>query len=234
MHDADFADAFRPPRFSVLGLGLMDYTIGHELVLWQRRNPLVATTREEFDGLPWNAKIKALSQAVLICCRREPCFASLWGRRCAKLDLDVEIGKFRDYRAAGSLDLPTAKMPKTQGHPYHYFGGPELARLINYVTRRHSVMIQTHFEGSPLNFPLGLARMLYLVDVESDGGVWIKNHLDMEADAQRAAYEKAHPESTFAMGEEAVQASAERWNAEHPDCPVPTMRSVKPENGDKN
>lgn len=224
MHDATFADAFRPPRFTVLRLDLMDFTIGHELLLWQRRNPLVVTPHEEFNQLPWNVKIKALSQAVLICCRRTPRWASAWGRRCSRLDFDAEVQTFRDYRAAGSLDLPTAKMPKTQGHPYHYFGGPELARLINYVTRRHSVMIQTHFSGSPLNFPLGLARILYLVEAETDGGVWIKNHLDLEADVQRAAYEKAHPENTFAMGEDAVQAAAERWNAEHPDCPVPLVK----------
>lgn len=229
MHDAAFADAFRPPRFTVLLLDLMDFTIGHELVLWQRRNPLVVSSASEFDQQPWNFKIKALSQAVLVCCRRAPRLASFWGRRCANLGLDAEVQKFRDYRAAGSLDLPTAKMPRTQGHPYHYFGGPELARLINYVTRMHSVMVQTHFEGSPLNFPLGLARMLYLVDAECEGGIWIKNHLDMEADAQREAYEKSHPENTFAMGEDAVQASAKRWNAEHPDCPVPLVRDEKTE-----
>jgi len=138
--------------------------------------------------------------------------------------LNAEAERFQEYRASGSLDLPTAKMPRTAGHPYHYFGGPELARLINYVTRRHSVMIETHFEGSPLNFPLGLARMFYLVDAESDGAVWIKNAHDVEVDEQRAAYEKAHPENTLAIGEDAVQASAEKWNAEHPDYPVPLMR----------
>jgi hypothetical protein len=34
------------------------------------------------------------------------------------------------------------------------------------------------------------------------------------------AFEKAYPESTLAIGNEAVKASAEKWNREHPDAPV--------------
>lgn len=35
------------------------------------------------------------------------------------------------------------------------------------------------------------------------------------------AFEAKHPENTLAIGEEAVRKSAEKWNKEHPDTPVP-------------
>jgi hypothetical protein len=45
MHDAIFAEAFRPHRFTVLGVPLLDYTLGHEIVLQRMRNPLVTGDR---------------------------------------------------------------------------------------------------------------------------------------------------------------------------------------------
>jgi hypothetical protein len=38
--------------------------------------------------------------------------------------------------------------------------------------------------------------------------------------ARMMAYEKANPESTLAIGGDAVRASAEKWNKEHPRSPV--------------
>jgi hypothetical protein len=220
MHDLDFADAFRPPQFTVLGLPLLDYSIGHELVLWQRRNPLVIFTSEYFDGCALSDRVHALTQAVLICCKRVPKWAAggIWAWRIRNVDVGAEVKKFRYYRAAGSRDLPTVKQPRDSKAPFHYFGGPELARLINYVTTSHAVMIKTHFGGSPLNFPLGLARMLYLVAEESAGSVWIKNHNDYKDEGRMKAFEQAHSEPTLAVGEEAVQKLTEEWNKAHPEA----------------
>jgi hypothetical protein len=35
------------------------------------------------------------------------------------------------------------------------------------------------------------------------------------------AFEEKYPESTLAIGEDAVRVSAEKWNKKHPDSPVP-------------
>jgi hypothetical protein len=43
----------------------------------------------------------------------------------------------------------------------------------------------------------------------------------VQDDARVVAFDKAHPESTLAVGEVAVRAAAEKWNLEHPDSPVP-------------
>ena len=51
MHDALFADAARPERVSILHLLMLDYSIGHELLLWRQRNPLVTLSRAGFEAL---------------------------------------------------------------------------------------------------------------------------------------------------------------------------------------
>src|SRR6185312_7698344 len=224
MHDATFSEAFQPERFKVLGLPLLNYTLGHELVLQRQGNPLV-TGDTEFDAKPWSVKGEWLMRAAMVCCLRKPRVNWWWRQMCARLAIDGEVNRFQAYLAANTLDFPTVKQPRVHGCPYHYFGGPEVARLLNYVTERHSVMIETHFEGSPLNFPYGLARCLYSVQLESSGDLWIENFRDAEARLAREKFEKEHPENTFAMGEEAVQKLAEQWNREHPETPVPLMRN---------
>jgi hypothetical protein len=224
MHDAIFAQAFRPERFAVLGCSLLDYTLGHEIVLQRLRNPLV-TGDERFDELPWSFKGESLMQAVLICCQRKPRVNWWWRQQCARLDIDSEVSRFRAYLLANCLDFPTVKQPRVHGCPYHYFGGPEIARLVNYVTAHHRLMIETHFEGSPLNFPFGLARCLQSAQLEADGHLWIANMHDVESQEQRNKFDELHPENTLAIGEDAVQNAAQKWNRAHPDCPVPLMRN---------
>jgi len=222
MHETTFADAFTPARATVLGVELLTFSIGHEIILWQRRNPLVIYTPESFKELPLAEKTKALGEAVQICSIKAKEDGKKWGNEVAAMDLDVETDKWQAYRASGSLDLPTVKQPRQSSNtPFHYFGAPELARLINYVTTSHAMLIATHFKGSPLEFPLGLAKILYSTHLECEGAIWVENWQDAENKRQKEAYEKAHPESTFAMGEEAVRESALKWNREHPDTPVP-------------
>lgn len=221
MHEIIFADAFRPPKVKVLNLSLLDYTIGHELLLWQRRNSLVTYSPESFKELPEDERAQSLVQAVLICCEKLPRFKKIWATRCAYLNLEAKTEMFNVYRFGAMRDLPTVAMPKSPGVPYHYFGSPEMARLLNYVATNHGAMIQTHFQGSPLNFPLGMAKMLYTAQNESEGNVWVENWQDLEVKKKKEAYEKANPESTLAVGADAVRARAEKWNREHPDAQVP-------------
>jgi hypothetical protein len=98
---------------------------------------------------------------------------------------ELQIKSFRAYRAEGSRDLPLAKMPKQAGVPFRYFGAPPIASLLNYVTEKHSLLIVSHFSGSPLNFPLGLAQILYTTNLEAAGSVWVKNQSEMEREAPR-------------------------------------------------
>ena len=220
-HDALFADAARPKRVTILGLRMLDYTLGHELVLWQRRNPLVTLEPLAFFSLELGEQAAALARVAMLCCEKTPRWLRLWEHRAARMDIPGEVMAFCDYRASGSLDLPLSAMPKTPGVPYHYFGAPELARLINYVSEKHGALIAAHFGGSPFNFPFGLARILYTTAMECEGSLWVKNQQDEELERRAEAYNRLNPHSGFAVGDDAVRELARKWNREHPEAQVP-------------
>ena len=221
MHEKTFADAFHVPACSVFGVRLRNYAIGHELAMQRDGNPVATYTPQAFTELALAAQKASLAQAVEVCAYRTPRCKWLWALRASRMPFGAELDKFQAYRLAGSLDMPTVKQPRTSGVPFHYYGAPELARLLNYVTEHHQVMIQTHFEGSPLNFPLGLARILWLTDAETRGEIWVENFQDVEHKRRVEEHRKAHPESGIAVGDAAIKEAARKWNSEHPEAPVP-------------
>ena len=213
MHDTEFAASFQPPTAKVFGVKMETFAIGHYLALIRQGNPLATYTEASFSELSQDAKKLALAMAVEICGK-----CGYWKKwkfvirefRATADELAVQIKAFREYRAAGSQDLPLTKMPKQHGIPFRYFGAPGLASLINYVTAQHSLLIQSHFKGSPLNFPLGLAQILYTTHLEATGAVWVKNSQEMEREASRKPGTPApgQNEKVF-TGEEAEKAFAE-------------------------
>jgi hypothetical protein len=223
MHDALFADAARPEGAVVLNLLMLEYSIGHELLLWRQYNPLVTMPKAGFDALPAAERREAVMNAALICHRTwygapwGKWKLRSWGRQTRKLETGHEVSKFIAYRTNGSHSLPTSNIPKASGVPYHYFGSPETAMLLLLV---HPFYGDFGF-GTPFDFPLGLARVLYLADAETKGNVWVKNCHDLEDEARAEALERACPEPALAVGKDAVRAAAEKWNREHPESPVP-------------
>lgn len=213
----------------VLGLRMQPYAICHEIALQKRQNPLLSLKPDEFRELPLAERGRAMLEAVQLCCWKWPFFERFWQWAYRRVNLHEEAQKFFFYRAYGSQDFPTAKMPRTPGLPYHHFGSPESARLINYLCAYHGILIQTHFKGSPLNFPFGLARMLYSAYLESEGKIWIENHIDADGKRRRDLWEKLHPEGGFAIGDEACRKMAEQWNRDHPESPVPVEPAGKKE-----
>ena len=188
MHDTVFATSFQPPPAKVFGVALETFAIGHELALIRQGNPLATYGEKSFDELPRDAKKLALTMAVQICgklgwFKKWKFVVTLFRMKPEEFDRQVKI--FRDYRAAGSQDLPLTKMPKQHGIPFRYFGAPGLASLLNYVVEKHSLLIKSHFKSSPLNFPLGLAQILYTTHLETTGAVWVKNHQEMEREKPR-------------------------------------------------
>ena len=229
MHDALFADALRPERVTVLNLLMLDYSIGHELLLWRQRNPLVTLNRAGFDALAPAERRAAIMLAALVCYRdwernqRREKHLWLWAWWTRKQQTGDEVEKFRAYRADGSSTLPTRDIPRTAGAPFHYFGSPEAALLLLFV---RPIYADFGFE-TPFDFPLGLARQLYLADAETKGNVWVKNHHDMQEDQRADEFNRSQAGSSLAVGEDAVQASAESWNRDHPESPVPLMKAKK-------
>lgn len=231
MHDTTLADAARPVRVSILGLPMRDYSIGHEILLWRSENSFVTHTESGFDQLPEQKQKTDLFDALFTCERswvdnftpvRFPCLFG-WTRRHA--DFEAAYKAFRQYRGLGSLSIKTINMPRSNGGHYHYFGAPEAARLFLFVLDKN--LHTANGIESPYDFPFGLARILYLTQIESEGGIWVENQHDRETQVRREMFEKKNPDSGPAIGEEACQAAAEKWNKDHPDCPVPLMRPEK-------
>lgn len=227
MHEAIFSNSFSPAPCKVFGISLDAYTIGHEIALIKQGNPLVAYSSASFSELSGPAKKMALAMAVEICGkfgRLNKWIFAVKVFRANEKEIATQLSVFAAYREASAQDLPTVKMPRTEGVPFHYFGAPDLARLVNFISAVHKPMMDAHFSGSPLNFPLGLARQLYSTHLECEGAIWIENWQDMEIKRKRAELDAQNRESTLAVGEDAVQAFAEKWNKEHPEAKVPLMK----------
>lgn len=226
MHEQSFAAAIRPDIHAVLRLPLMPYSIGHELLLIRQNNPLVTMGAESFKELPLERQRSALMRAVLVCYRswsqnqKADRWLWLWGWFVRKCDTAEEVEKFQIYRQEGIQDFRTIKMPRARSDvPYHYFGSPEIARLILFLLDRR--LHEFHGVPSVYDFPVSLARMLYLASAEETGSIWVENWHDRQAQMVREDFEQKHPENTLAVGAEAVREAALKWNRENPDCKVP-------------
>lgn len=232
MHEHCFATAAHAEGATVFRLRLRPYSLGHEILLWKTRNPLITYSPESFLELDPGVQRAKLFIAALICERtwRQNHSPFQWLRLTARFRRDcdtlVELERFRDYRDAGTQDFPTVRMPRLNtGAPFHYFGAPDEARLLLFIAR--DGLHQAFGYETPYDFPLAFARQLYSAQAEADGNLWIKNHQDAENEARLAAFEQKYPESTLAIGDEAVQKAAEAWNREHPEAPVPLMHPPK-------
>lgn len=213
MHEDSFCNSFQPPPPKIFGVTLTIFTIGHEIALIRQGNPLVIYNESSIAELSDEAMRLALIMTVEICGKIglfSKLLFAIKASRSPKIKLAEEMKKLRAYLADGSLDMPLAKMPRQHGVPFHYFGAPELARVLNYVAGQHSLLIAAHFHGSPLNMPLGLARMLYSTHLESQGEIWVKNHQDMERERPRREGTPAVGANEKVLtGEEAEKAFAE-------------------------
>lgn len=208
MHELPFADAVRPTAVSVLHLPLRPYSVGHELILLSRRNPLVLLSTAEFAKLPGEEQRMAVIFAADCCCQswaeyhaEYNCLQrwrinrkwAQWSAAIAGADFPLAIADWRNYRAAGADAFPTEEMPNT-GAEFRYFGQPELASLLNWLTITCGLT-----ELQAFDYPLGLARMRRLAWLECDGNVRIQNATEAEIARRRDEYLKTHPEPEFEL-----------------------------------
>lgn len=218
MHEDSFADAARPLQVVCLRLPLLAYTIGHELLLVQQKNPLVCYADTQFNALPADQQQTALRRAVLICTRtwnkqnRAHWNLRLWQWWCKKFCCyPMEIANFRNYLAAAHVDYlppdPRADdvcasangyepMRSVRGRTY---GSPHLARLLNFVR------LSPIASGlSPFDFPYALANQLYITHLESEGSCRVENS---EERASAGEYKQHVAE---ALAEELAEAEKNR------------------------
>src|ERR1035441_2404918 len=101
MHDALFADAARPEGATVLNLPLLEYSIGHQLLLWRHSNPLLTHDWRQFIELPLPEQREAVMLAALVCSRpwqgnpKTKRQLRRWARKTRRLETHLEAVKFR-------------------------------------------------------------------------------------------------------------------------------------------
>lgn len=200
MHDLAFADAARPRKVVVLGVPLMPYTIGHEILLCQAQSPLIYLSPESFDKLGDEERMRSVASVATICSRtwRE---ANCGGMFIPKVkifgpkvkrgilvrtgtDWESEIKTVREYLEKGRYLLPPPDREadhicsKTNGYSSsndmkgRSFGAPLVAQMINFCLDRPGLM-----DGAPsvYDMPFALIASLYFAHLEVDGSVRIEN-----------------------------------------------------------
>lgn len=192
-----FADAARPAPRCILRLPMRPYSIGHELILTQRRNPLVCLSETEFNTLPISQQIAAVINAALICYRtwdenhRRERNLWLWGWFIRRTDWPVAIMEFRIYRAEGSLapritESRFSDIPPSDDSVSRAFGSPFLARLIHFLSQRPLSIIQPPL-NPVMDYPFGQAAFEYMAAGEEQGRVQVENESEHET---RTSFEK--------------------------------------------
>jgi hypothetical protein len=178
------AQAVLPAPVQVCGIALRPYSLGHELWLIRRDNPLALFS--------FSAEVqilgKHLLEAVLFC--SQP-FGEITDKEIPdkEIDLPAEFKTFREYQLAGSLELPCqlpASRPDDQ--PSRYLGAPFLLRLHLFLVKEMNLT-----DEAAWNHPLGFAKMRYAAWMEENQRMEIKNEQDMQVDADRAKWMAEHP-----------------------------------------
>lgn len=179
MHETAFANAMLPRRAAVLKMPLRPYSLGHEIWLTSRNNPLA------IGGEPSRIHIQ---QAVLICCLTHEELLKLetdwllsmkvwvWKRRIRKEDTARAIAEFKNYMAAGSTEPETLSVP-SQGESSHRPGAPFILRLLQFLVFKKGMS-----EADAMDYPLGLAKWHYCAYWESEAGLRIKNEDDYKSE----------------------------------------------------
>lgn len=173
MHERAFAESARPRPRRVLRLPLRDYSIGHELILIQRHNPLLV---EGFEKLEKQDRIAAVVDATLICSqtweqnKKRDKWLRLWLWLIRNSDFDSAAIELLTHRAEGS-SFPKLE-PATKDERGRELGGPFLGRVLCYGLRT--------IGQSVYDMPLGHLQWCYFCQGESDGMFKIQNETESE------------------------------------------------------
>lgn len=168
MHDQAFADATRPTPQRILRVPLIDYSLGHELILQRGRN--LFTVGDIDKAQPLERRM-AVIQAVSVCSRtwienkRPDRWLGVWGLFLQFEDFDEAIEDFKNYRHEGSMFPP---LWHREGYkPENELGSPLMACIYDYAADR--------FGLAAFDQPLGALQFGYFAHLEHAGAVEVQN-----------------------------------------------------------
>jgi hypothetical protein len=204
MHDLAFADAARPTRVVCLRLPLLPYSVGHELILWNQRNPLLLASRDEFNALPIFEQRKALIKAVIACYRnwgdnnKPEKGLRLWLWLIRKTDWAVAVAEFRNYLESGRSLVPALSNDARDKEVYDIangesshgagraLGAPFIAQLVLFATSTLRIPINAAYD-----LPFSVIGNLYYTQLEADGRLNIENQKEAEIRAEMEEHRRA-------------------------------------------
>jgi hypothetical protein len=198
MHETAFADAARPTRAACLRLPLLPYSLGHECLLLQERNPLLCIPEADFQKLPLEQQIFAIKRAALICSKnwaenhRPERWLNLWGWLTRKSDYPLAIADFRAHLRYGRALLPLPDKESDEiangeeDAPGRENGAPLLAQLYLFAVKNRLAS-----SGEVWDCGYALTAALYFTQLEDDGRLRIQNRKEWEIEHEMAEHRAA-------------------------------------------
>ena len=232
MHEFSFSEVALPERHVVCELPMLDFSIGHRLLLLRARNPLLWQEEAEFNQRPAEEQIAWLLEAVYVCAQsfafrqkleKEPTRWALWRnkRRVAKWhrlhahyeveDWVRELAKFRVYLASAKIisdfddkrdGFPFMPVRAASNEAGRSLGAPYEGTLIQFLVREMKIT-----EAAAYEYPLGLAQAHFLIYLEREGCLRILNAEELDFKEYVAEYDlKAAQDAGFSTVKEHVAA----------------------------
>lgn len=149
------------------------YSVGHDLLLLNKRNPFVLLNDAGFNQLPIVEQCAAVIQGALICCQNwehnqtAHKWLGLWRWKNRNPDYPQAIANFRAYRNAGCASVPTESV---EGNQSRSLGSPFHAALIQFLIQKMGAT-----ESQAFDYPMGMAKVHYYTHAESEGCIRIPN-----------------------------------------------------------
>ena len=260
MHELAFADAVRPTPVVVLNLPLLDYSIGHELLLLQRRNALLLLSPGQFSTLEFRQQAAAIREIVWICSdkfserdRFERTFfrlrwselkCKIWLRRLKKLllhDYALAEADLRNYLDAGRRLPPVAETEATEiangeepgSNSGRNLGAPFILSLHVFVAS----VIRPNI--NPLDYSYSLAAWQYFASLENEGRIRIENWKEAEVKQEMvghiAALAAEEAEEAKKQSEDSALSTLRRASEDGrtpPSAPEPGLATPLPDLSD--
>ena len=230
-HELAFADAARPTPVVVLNLLLAEYSLGHELLLFRRRNALLLASPAEFSALELWQQLHAIREAVWVCSDpasvrmrfEQPSAFMLrhrlnefnrrrWVRSLRRMlpdDYALAAAEFRNYLAAAH-SFPTCPSQHATDVLYseekdaagRVFGQPFTLTLYQFVYQ----LPVSERPACAWDFSFANATWQYFAHCEAQGNFRIENQKEAQIQAEKDRFESEIAAEKLA---EAAQAKAE-------------------------
>jgi hypothetical protein len=182
MHEPLLAGAALPEPPILFRLRLRPYSIGHELHLWRRANPMVSNPFSEIKALERSKRLAAVMQAVHVCAND---FAGnfkpiknlrLWTWIARRANLDDSMVALWNYIQIGRSAFEADFQSDVKTRP---IGCPAILRLYQFICENVPDREILIYGRSRWDFPFSLAVMMMQAHEERDGGLSIRNFVDV-------------------------------------------------------